>query len=42
MLTRNENSLSSAARIAEAMADAAGNPGWPGRRMRTDACSAGA
>src|SRR5262249_61334672 len=39
MLTRNDHSVSRTARIPEAMAAAAGEPGWPGRRMRTEGCS---
>src|SRR5207253_1472093 len=39
MLTRNAHSVSNAARMPEAMAEAAGSPGWPGKRISTDTCS---
>src|SRR5262249_35936335 len=42
MLTLNDHSVSSTARIPEAIAVAAGKPGCPGSRIRMEACSTSA
>jgi len=42
MLIRVDQAETSTERMPAAIAEAAGSPGWPGSKMRTDFCSAGA